>query len=335
MKNLLKVCAYCMIAITMFSCDDAENVKIEVAIMSDKQEIIADGSDQLVLRMETQNKEDVTAGGVFYVNSQEISGNTFTTLEAGIISCYAEYNGVRTNTIKVTVKEQPIFKKNIIVENYTATWCGFCPRVHDAIIDAVSSNDRVIPIAVHIYSDPFMFASYSVLTAEFGIEGWPTAMIDRDYKWPYPENEEGLEEALDYNSALGLAITSTLNDNQLSVDAKVKFGKDLSGDFKIVVCLVEDNLIYDQENGYDDGRGNPIPDYEHNGVLRAYGTDLLGDDIPSGQAVKDNEYVKSVSFDLSSYSSSNCKIVAFVVKNDQVINVRSAVANTSVTYEEL
>lgn len=336
MKNLFKIGVLLIIAMVLFSCDDGgDSIELKLQLKIDKTYLVADGVDQATLTLVSEDGTDYTSEAKFIVGDQTLTGNTFSTLYAGNYNCVAQYQSTQTESKTIIVGEEPIFKKNTLIENYTAVWCGYCPRIHDAVRAAVLTDDRVIPIAVHGYDDPFEFASYGTLMTYFRVSGFPSAVIDRSYLWPYPETTSGLNQALDKNAALGLSIESTLNVNQLDVTTKVKFGKDLLGDFKLVICLVEDDLIHDQTNSLNDGRGDPIVDYEHDNVLRAYGTDLYGDAIPSGEVVKDNVFSKSVSFDVSTYDSSKCKMVAFVVQNDEIINVRSALINTTVGFQEL
>jgi thiol-disulfide isomerase/thioredoxin len=318
------------------ACDDSEP-KVEINIQADKQSIIADGTDKLTFSVISEDGDDYTAESVFIVANEEIAGSSFTSSVAGAFTCYAEYKSSKSNSVVVEVKELPIFKKNILIENYTAVWCGYCPRIHDAIIDGIDTDteERVIPIALHGDSDPYYFSNISSLMGQFNVSGYPTAMIDRNYSWPYPEVYGGLSKAMNNNAALGIALVSEINGINIDVDVKIKFGKDFTQAFKVVVCLVENGLIHDQTNYYDDGRGDPIKDYEHNNVLRKYGTDLYGDVIPSDQVVKDNEYVKSITFDASNYNPSNCEIIAFVTNGYEVVNVQIVNADGTKDYELL
>ena len=229
------------------------------------------------------------------------------------------------------------YKKNILIENYTAVWCGYCPRIHDAIINAINTDteNRIIPMAIHGSSDPYYFSSIGTLAAQFDVAGYPTAIIDRQYSWPYPEVYGGLDEALNNNSALGIAISSEISGSNIIADVKIKFGNDFTNSLKVIVCLLEDNLIEDQVNYYDDGRGDPIIDYVHNNVLRKFGTDLFGEEIPGSSTVKDAEYIKSFTFDGTGYIKENCKVIAFVTSGYGVLNSQSVEADGTKDYEPL
>ena len=72
---------------------------------------------------------------------------------------------------------------------------------------------------------------------------------------------------------------------------------------KLVVYLVENGIIYGQVNYYDQdntspffGLGDPIPNFEHNEVLRESLSSVLGDAIPNTAAL--TEYVTSFTVNL-------------------------------------
>jgi hypothetical protein len=105
-----------------------------------------------------------------------------------------------------------------------------------------------------------------------------------------------------------------------------------------VVCLLENGLIYDQEN-YSTFYGgvNPIVDFEHNHVLRAFFTNMLGDAIPLNQTVKDQTYTRNFSVTIPANVANPTKldVVAFVVnENGTAINVRKIKLGESQSFEE-
>ncbi|OFY04073.1 MAG: hypothetical protein A2W99_11045 [Bacteroidetes bacterium GWF2_33_16] len=318
-----------------FSCEEDSTI-IKVTLEADKEYILADETETITFTLKTSDGEDVTSKAIFRVNGETLEGNVFKSNVVGSYFCRAEYKTGVSNDLAFEVNEVPIFTRNVLIENYTATWCGYCPRVHDAIIDALSEESRIIPIAIHGSNDPYYFTSIGTLATVFEVAGYPTAIIDRDYSWPYPEEFAGLNKALDKSAGMGLAINSEISGDNIIANVKVKFGRTYSEDLKLVVCLVEGQLIYNQTNYYSDGRGDPIVGYIHNNVLRKFETDFFGDAIPGTSTVKDNEFLKTITIDATGYIKNNCKIVAFVVSsNNKVINAQSCVSNGAKDYEVL
>ena len=55
------------------------------------------------------------------------------------------------------------FKKRVLIEDYTGTWCGNCTRVSYAIEQVKAQNDKVVTVAIHNGHDPFHFAGIAPL----------------------------------------------------------------------------------------------------------------------------------------------------------------------------
>ena len=109
---------------------------------------------------------------------------------------------------------------------------------------------------------------------------------------------------------------------------------------KLVVYVLEDNLYFNQTN-YTSyyGGSDPIVNFEHNHVLRASLTNLLGDQIPSSEFTSDNVY--EVNFNLAVPSNitntEKMSVVAVVINGstNAAINVRGADFGDAQTFEEL
>lgn len=205
--------------------------------------------------------------------------------------------------------------KNILLEDFTGAWCGYCPRVADAIDLALHTSTKIAAVAIH-YNDVMAFSNVYSLMNAYGIEGFPTGLIDRNYKWPYPESTSGLSNAFNTKAPLGLKLNTSITDNTASIGVFVEFAADITYKTYITVFLIEDNIIASQVNYYNDGRGNPIANYVHKHVLRKAATSLFGNEIPSAQTVKDNIATFNYTMSLTGYNADNCNIVAFVTKSN-------------------
>lgn len=205
--------------------------------------------------------------------------------------------------------------KNVLVEDYTGTWCGYCPRVASAIEDVLSNTDKVIAIAIHDDND-MRYTYVGDMMTTFGIKGYPTGLVDRKYFWAYPETLSGLNSSIIEKAPLGIKVESSLVNRTASVTVSVEFAVDIPFDMSVVVCLTEDGIIADQVNYYDDGRGNPIIDFEHNHVLRKAATNIFGN--PIGVEFQKKDMIATYNYTFSSlsanYNLDKCHIVAFVTK---------------------
>ena len=139
---------------------------------------------------------------------------------------------------------------------------------------------------------------------------------------------------------VGLALTPTLNGNNISLDVKIKFGDLPSTNAKLIVYVLEDGLVYDQTN-YTSyyGGSSVISNFQHDNVLRACLTDLIGDTLPEAEVVEENVYTQTISVSVPSNVTniSNMSVVAFVTNGttNAVYNARSAKMGDIQSIEEL
>lgn len=294
--------------------------------------------------------QDVTTSAIIYVNDAQITSNTFVSNQVGSYQVKAEYLGIISELITVSYFDgtEVNFIKRVLIEDYTGTWCGFCPRVSWAIGLVNNQTNKAVPVAIHRASsnptsnnyDPFNFDA-TILENLINIPGYPKATLNRITQWNFPE-PNNVTQALNFtqgaNPKLGLAVNAALANNQLSVDVKVKFSNTFS-DLKLVVYILENGLIYDQYNYTNYYNAvHPLVNYTHNHVLRHCMTPLLGEAIANIETVPANVYDKNFTIAIPSNiaNSQNIEFVAFVIGADnKVINVRKAIINEQQTFEEL
>jgi thiol-disulfide isomerase/thioredoxin len=288
---------------------------------------------------------DVTSLAIFYVDGEAIEGASFSSNATGDFEVFGIYieDGVEitTNTESFSVI---IPKQKIVVEDYTGTWCGFCPRVSGALSSLKEETDDIAVIAIHetanSFPDPMHFDQVQLLKDAFSVQGFPAARINRTLDWPTPHPNVDITSIAGLDTNLALAVNSELTNNELLVQVNVVYEEgSVQGD-KLVVYLLEDHIIYDQVNYYNEDStspfydlGDPIPDFEHNEVLRASLTSILGNTIPSTAAL--NEYITSFTINIpSNYMSENLSIVAMVVdENNSAKNAQFAHINEDKAYE--
>jgi len=276
------------------------------------------------------------------LNNNDIGGNDYTPTSSGMHEFVATYQGISSNTLQLDVMPPPSkFNQRVLIEDYTGTWCGYCPRVSYAIEQVKGVIDDASIIAIH-NSDPMANSIGTALENQFNITGFPTAKINRTSDWIYPEpsNVTQIVNAADGEANVGLAINPSLNGNTMTIDIGVKFGGlfNQSGT-KLAVYIVEDGLIYDQTNytSYYGGTAT-IANFEHNEVMRDAITSPFGDTIPSAEVAAENVYTiqftESVPNNVT--NTSNISVVAFIANSsNQVINVRTAHFGSTQTFEEL
>jgi len=119
-----------------------------------------------------EQDEDVTALATFYVDGLPVDGTSFSSSAIGDFEVYGVYmqDGVEvtTNTESFSVI---VPKQKIVVEDYTGTWCGFCPRVSAALESLHAETDDITVVAIHetanSFPDPMHFNQVQVLKDAF------------------------------------------------------------------------------------------------------------------------------------------------------------------------
>ena len=149
---------------------------------------------------------------------------------------------------------------------------------------------------------------------------------------------------LTYTAQCGLAIESTLQNNQLSMNIHAGFINNFSGNYKLCVYLI-DNKVSRAGNGYDQANaynlsvgnpfynmGNPIVNYVHNGVMRREVTSISGITIPSAYLVPGGHMIQPLAFDFpSNLNVNNTYLVAFVYDAATLHVVNSQIAKINTT----
>ena len=339
MNSFIRYSAILLMLIITLSCSKTESFFYEVV----EPEIVTGLSihssylrnQQVTFEVFDSEGNNITMDSNFIVDGTSIVGNQISYPEIGTHEVFAEYSiestlyNSDTKTFNIVVP-----KTRVVLEDYTGTWCGYCPNVSHAIDEVRMITDDISVVAIH-YGDEMTISTGIDLINEFNISGYPTARINRTTDWPYPYNSSQIESLIEADNSIAISIDSNTNWPLLQVQLRVVSEQDLS-DHKIIAYLVEDNLIYDQtnyynfdQNSYFYGMGNPIVDFVHNDVLRHSFTDAIGNPMENPtMALTDNFYNYSFEID-SEFSPENLGIVVMVVnQNNTAINSQFSTINS-------
>lgn len=362
MKNIQLIKVFFLLFITSIvnvscSSDDDSTIKpnngnnTSIKISSDKANITTSSEEFFTFTVKNQDEEDITSEATIFINGNSIEGNTFNSSEIGTHEVYATKDDLQSNSITVNISEEPIdyYAHKVLLEDYTGTWCGYCPRVTYSIELLHEETDKVVVAALHRAQDqsssqygydPFTFHEARKLEQKWSdFEGYPYAKINRTETWEFPEfnNLNQATDKLQTSSPFGIAISSNLEETSGSIDISFKFSEDISENLKYVVYIAEDKVLYDQTNYYTDiyGGNNPIEDFEQNDLVRALANDnILGTSIPSDNTISNGTYEVSLTADYSSNNTDNLKVIAFITDEEgNVLNAQVAKGNTEQDFE--
>lgn len=237
---------------------------------------------------------------------------TFITISCSKVSDTSDEPEIPNNPAPASL----FFEKNVLLEQYTGTWCGYCPRAVGQIEDLLAVDNKVVHIAMHL-SDEMTYSYTSSLFQSFGFTGVPTVHADRSSVWT---GNIGAITSMHIAENLGLAINVSNSGTTVTANVKVKFGKQYSEALKLSVYLLTDNITANQANYYNADqsskyyqKGSPIANFMHRNVMTKSGTDIFGELIPAASTVHSGIYSKTIDFaGISASTFPNIRIVAFV-----------------------
>ena len=293
----LRMLFYFIFISVLSSCSSLSEETPSISITSDKSTL--EVGETITFTVVDSEDVNITSQSVILIDGNSISGSTFVPLQAKTYEATSSYESLVSNKIDFTATLPSSFSKKAVVEDFTGTWCGYCPRLSYAASLVEEQTDKVFVVGVH-NRDQMANSFGSALEGEFSISGFPTAYIDRANRW-----QGNIEQALNAAEGtvnVGLAIESSLTGSVLDFKVYQGFLENMT-DVKLVVYVLEDGILANQINytSYYGGVGSSgvstIVDFEHNGVLRYAATDVMGDPTTSTAGVHE----KSYSVDLSSY----------------------------------
>jgi len=291
-----------------------------------------DGSANFVV---TDNLGNDVTGLVTYAAESGTLSNPATFDNPGTYNTTATFTledgSTLTSNIIVLKAVESTHTTKVMVEDYTGTWCQYCPRLAFALEQAVAADANIIPVALHDDND-MPFPNVTSLLNTFNITGFPSGRVNRTISWNESTSQPvGL---LDNRQHMGLAISSSISGSTITAEVNVHYDLKTDSANRIVVYLLENDLVYPQVNFYNGDpsssyfqQGNPIVDFVHNHTARTTFTNVYGDDIPFDESRTDSTHTANYTLTVPSsvQNTANLELVAFVVGPDNtVLNVQKA-----------
>ena len=322
--------------VILFTCSDKEDFSvyfIEPEIITGLNVESSYLINQLInLSVIGDNGEDYSQISTFFIDGQEITGSQIFHSDLGIHEVFAEYsidNQLYNTVLKSYSIVDPVNK--VLLEDFTGTWCGYCPPVKNAINMAMDLYSQNLTVVATHQNDEFAIDEEQDLTGSLGPFGLPEARINRLIEWIDPYDITELNDIVLTQNPIAISIESNVEGNDLI--SRIRFvSKESLDNFKIVVYLTENNLIADQanylnfdENSYFYGMGNPILDYSHEDVLRYSFTNILGDEILNTEPLSENIINFNLDMNQFDFNLNNTNIIAIIVNSDNLaLNSQSA-----------
>lgn len=239
--------------------------------------------------------------------------------------------------------------KRVFLEQFTGAWCGWCVD-GSVVIDNLLAQypNQLIAVKVH-QGDGMEIPKVMADTLRSFVAGYPSGAIDRMLFTGQQTVGIGrnlwstyVRQQMAMTADVGIEITNVNFDpstRKITADVTATFVKSASGDLRINLIVVEDNVTgtgaaYDQKNFISNNAGfvgHPyyskpatITGYKHRSVVRSYAGGVWGvKGIIPGVAQTGTPYTAKFSYTLpASYKADNITLVGTVQKFGTAANAK-------------
>lgn len=198
---------------------------------------------------------------------------------------------------QLPVGQAPEYKR-VILEEFTAYRCGFCPSGHELAndIETALGDNNVIQVGYHSGSlampfspvEPdFRTADGDALYSFFGVSGTPSAAVNRENfgnsSFPLAAGtwltNAAAEHALVADANIAMEVDIASGTRTALIDIEIFYTTPGSGDHYLTVGYSQNGIVAPQTTyspSYNPDYFNPDGTYRHQHVFRAFVTDREG-----------------------------------------------------------
>ena len=314
---------------------------------------------------------DVTSAAdlaIYDSSNYELVGNPYTPTEIRTYDFYAMYGPLVTEKHAVVIV-QPVmenlpedpqpenlkFNHRILLIDHTASGCGYCPEMMDALkeVAATEYHDRYNEVTAHYgrlasrdnaKSDAAAIVAGNVLAS---VNGFPSLTFNMRYpRVCEARNAAVIKGHIDNlwkkdGAEAGIAGCATLGDNVVTVQVEVKSAKEQ--EYRIAAWLLEDN-IYSKQSGAPANDTSDWHHYAQNAIRNITGyngaNDLSGDSIGVIPVGETGRGFLSLDIISEKWVTDNMEVLLIVTAPSddyhgkfEVVNTALCKLNDVVTYE--
>ena len=187
------------------------------------------------------------------------------------------------------------YPRNVVAEEFTGTWCGWCPRgmVGMEYMDENYSDQGFIGIAVH-YNDQMEASSYVDMVEAFSRGSFPSAVMDRsEYFDPSVESLEQLFAAykeLPTYVKVGIKALYNEESNEITATATATLAAEQTDASYAFAFVVKENKVgpYTQTNYFAAGAYGEMPGWSDRGSKVSTTYELVARYIDSGFGINNS-----------------------------------------------
>jgi len=219
-----------------------------------------------------------------------------------------------------------------LVEQFTSTYCTYCPLGSSMLEILTSLRDDIIWVGIHGNmngTDPMRTLQCDTIMSYQGGDSFPSASFDRSTGWEsnstiissigyYEQYHQQIAEELssffDYLEQSPSFATVNINSTYdadtrnavITIDGELTSGFEqiMGDDCKLTVYITEDGVTARQLNS-----GTWVNNYVHNGVMRKALYSVNGNDLNCQGDTYKNEFTITIP---STWNADNLNVVAFI-----------------------
>jgi thiol-disulfide isomerase/thioredoxin len=266
-----------------------------------------------------------------------------------------------TTVASIWVKLGVSASRNVLMEEFTGAWCGWCVDGAIKMQEIEQLYTDVSLVAIHASGLDHMITSEGQAIADELANGYPSGLVDRvkfqgesftalsRSKWKSAVDSRRRKSGSDLN----LLLNSSFNESSrvLDITAYMDFvDYPYPADFRLNVWIVEDRVVgqgagWDQKNFYYNNSSypnhpyfslpNPVPDYVHRYVLRTSLTGAWGISLnqqPEAGNVLRHDYSYTVP---PGYKKDDLGVIVFLTRYDPSEGIHEVLNSVSGSLNEV
>lgn len=325
MKKYFYIALTTVLALGAAACSSSNNPdpepgpgEMQLTLKASKTTVEADAQDVVEFTVTDQNGKDYTNESTMHFQNKdtgEFIDSKWTFFDDGKYTIRARYNGVYSNEVVITAQNHAKYEKyyrNVAIYQMTDVECLNCPKL-SVILEKLEEKDpgRLVRMAFHgKYSknDPFEIPATGELVSIFGINGWPTAIVDMREKtvgsaFAGVDIQPMINKSRQDLAACGIKINSSVSGRTATITTEIAFDKD--GEYSVGYAVLADNLQAAQA-GAEAG-------YRHNATVRAI-SGVMGGAIGEQKAGTTWTQEPAFTVELGNEPIEDTRVVVFVLR---------------------
>lgn len=231
-----------------------KDVTKNLAIFTSRNKFMADGGDIVSFYVKDTISKTIIHDDklVFYINGEKSEEYLLQTDKKGVYKITAKLSDKDIDSsASVEAVEEYGINQRVLIEYYTATWCGYCPRLMWQIKKSIKEYgaEFILPIAIHGNDEFAVKPDAGTLNTYFGVKGFPTGNINRVKDGRWHENPSTFKKYIGKDAKVGIAIKSELKDEKITATAYVKIMSEIPNAH--VIAVLTQNKLEAKQNGYE------------------------------------------------------------------------------------